>query len=251
MGALALAFTLGCDGKGASGTGTKTESKGAAKADGGGADAKAKDKPAPKKKGDAVAERPPPPENLMDPFKLTEEPPEKYKVKFETTKGDFVVEVTTAWSPKGSNRFYNLVKAGYYNDVAFFRAVKGFMVQFGMHGHPAVNRAWKSAKFKDDPVKESNKKGYITFAKCSQPDCRTTQVFINYKNNSNLDKMGFSPFGKVVEGMDIVEGLYTGYGDAPPGGRGPNQGLIAREGNDYLKREFPELDYVKTASIVE
>jgi peptidyl-prolyl cis-trans isomerase A (cyclophilin A) len=187
---------------------------------------------------------------LLDPSKATETAPATYKVKFETTKGDFVVEVQRDWSPQGADRFYNLVKLGFYDDIAFFRAIDGFMVQFGIHGNPEVTRAWKDQKIPDDPVKQSNKRGYVTFATAG-PGTRTTQVFINFGNNANLDQMGFSPFGQVVEGLDVVDQIHTGYGEGAPRGMGPNQGSIERSGNDYLRGSFPKLDYVKTARLVE
>jgi peptidyl-prolyl cis-trans isomerase A (cyclophilin A) len=187
---------------------------------------------------------------LLDPSKATETAPDTYKVKFTTTKGDFVVEVHRDWAPQGADRFYNLVKAGFYDDIAFFRAIKGFMVQFGIHGNPEVSKAWKNAKIPDDEVKESNKRGYMTFATAG-PNTRTTQVFINFGNNAQLDGMGFAPFGEVVEGMDVVDNLHTGYGEGAPRGMGPNQGQMERRGNEYLKSSYPKLDYVKTATIVE
>jgi peptidyl-prolyl cis-trans isomerase A (cyclophilin A) len=187
---------------------------------------------------------------LMDPSKLTEQAPAKYKVKFSTSKGDFVVEVNRASAPLGADRFYNLVKSGFFDNVRFFRAIKGFMVQFGIHGDPAVAAAWRGAHLSDDPVKESNKKGTITFATAG-PDTRTTQLFINFNDNSNLDQMGFAPFGKVVSGMNVVDSIYTGYGEGAPRGRGPDQGRLQSEGNAYLEREFPLLDHVKTAKIVK
>lgn len=187
---------------------------------------------------------------LLDPSKATEQAPDQYKVKFETTAGDFVVEVHRDWAPKGADRFYNLVKHGYYDDAAFFRAIEGFMVQFGIHGQPEVNKVWREAKIEDDPVKESNKPGYITFA-TSGKDSRTTQVFINFGDNKNLDGMGFAPFGKVVDGMDAVNEIHTGYGEGAPRGRGPAQPLLQSQGNEYLKKQFPELDYIKNAEIVE
>jgi peptidyl-prolyl cis-trans isomerase A (cyclophilin A) len=204
-------------------------------------------------KSDTKAEPEPPVGNpaLLDPTLAKDKAPDKYKAKFETTEGEFVIEVHRAWAPEGADRFYNLVKSGYYDDVAFFRAVEGFMVQFGIHGNPRVNGVWRNARFKDDPVKESNKKGYVTFAKSNAPNSRTTQVFINFGDNATLDKMGFAPFGKVVEGMDVVNKLHTGYGDGPPSGRGPNQQALQSQGNAYLKERFPELDYVKKASVVE
>jgi peptidyl-prolyl cis-trans isomerase A (cyclophilin A) len=205
-----------------------------------------------KEKKAAKAEPEPEPGNpaLLDPALAKEEAPKKYKVKFDTTIGEFVVEVTRKWAPLGADRFYNLVKIGFYDDVAFFRVIDGFMVQFGIHGDPRVNRAWATAGIKDDPVKQSNKPGYVTFATAG-PDSRTTQVFVNYGNNKPLDKMGFSPFGKVVEGMDVVKKIHSGYGEGAPKGRGPNQGKTKTKGNKYLKKDFPKLDYVKTATIVE
>ena len=188
---------------------------------------------------------------LLDPSKAVETAPDTYKVKFETTKGDFVIQVKRGEAPVGADRFFNLVKIGFFNDVAFFRVIDGFMVQFGLHGEPAVNKKWRAAQIDDDPVKGSNTRGMVTFAKQSSPNTRTTQVFINFKNNANLDGMGFAPFGEVVEGMDIVDSLYKGYGEGAPRGRGPAQGRIQSEGNRYLKKDFPELDYVKSASIVE
>lgn len=188
-------------------------------------------------------------EALMDPSKANETAPATYKAKFETTKGSFVIEVTRDWAPNGADRFYNMVKAGFYNDIAFFRAIEGFMVQFGIHGDPKIARAWRDAKIKDDPVKQSNTPGMVTFATAG-PNTRTTQIFINYGNNNRLDGMGFSPFGKVVEGMDVVNGLYQGYGEGAPRGRGPDQGRVQAEGNAYLKKDFPQMDYIKSATIL-
>ncbi|MFQ5701338.1 MAG: peptidylprolyl isomerase [Acidobacteriota bacterium] len=187
---------------------------------------------------------------LVNPSIANEQAPDKFRAKFTTTKGDFVIEVTRDWSPAGADRFYNLVKIGYFKDVAFFRVVENFMAQFGIHGDPRVNAAWRSANITDDPVKQSNLRGFVTFAMSSSPNSRSVQFFINYKDNSFLDGQRFAPFGKVVEGMDVVDSLYKGYGDAPPRGRGPNQALIQSQGNPYLKKDFPELDYIKSASLV-
>lgn len=187
-------------------------------------------------------------EALMDPAKANEQAPDTFVVKFATSAGDFQIEVTREWSPQGADRFYNLVKNGFYNDVRFFRVVPNFVVQFGLNGDPAVSKIWSQARIDDDPVKSSNTKGAITFAMAG-PNTRTTQVFINLRDNKRLDGMGFSPFGKVTEGMEVVEKLYGGYGDGPPSGRGPNQGKITAQGNAYLKESFPELDYIKTATI--
>lgn len=187
---------------------------------------------------------------LLQPGKLTEKAPAKYKAVFTTSKGEFVVEVTRDWSPAGADRFYNLVKHGFFNDVRFFRAIKGFMVQFGISGDPALSAVWREANIPDDPVKQSNKRGFVTFAKTGMPNSRSTQIFINYSDgNARLDEMGFSPFGKVVKGMEVVDMLYTEYGEGAPGGLGPNQGRIQMEGNKYLDAEFPKLDYVKFARI--
>jgi peptidyl-prolyl cis-trans isomerase A (cyclophilin A) len=185
-----------------------------------------------------------------DPAQATATAPPVYKVKMATTKGDFVIEVHRDWAPLGADRFYNLVKLGYFNDIAFFRVVKGFMVQFGIHGDPAMNTKWKSARIQDDPTgKQSNTKGMVTFAMAG-PNTRTTQIFINYGDNARLDSMGFPPFGKVVDGWKVVDAIEGMYGEGAPGGRGPAQGRIQGEGNAYLKADFPKLDYLKSASIV-
>jgi len=188
--------------------------------------------------------------NLMDPAQLNEKAPDKFQVKFDTTKGEFVVEVTRDWAPNGADRFFNLVKNGFYDDCRFFRVLKDFMAQFGLNGDPKISIAWYKARIKDDPVVKSNKRGYITYAMAG-PDTRTTQLFINYGNNSPLDKDGFSPFGKVIKGMDVVDSLYNGYGEGAPSGNGPEQVRIIREGNNYLNASFPKLDYIKSAIIVE
>lgn len=185
---------------------------------------------------------------LLNPASLVAQAPDTYNVKFETTQGDFVVTVTREWAPNGSDRFYNLVQNGYFEDIAFFRAISDFMVQFGIHGDPKLNTVWRTAKITDDPVKQSNNRGKITFA-TSGPNSRTSQVFINYKDNGMLDKMGFAPFGEVTQGMDIVDKLYKGYGEGAPKGKGPSQGRLQSEGNVYLKAEFPKLDYIKKASV--
>ena len=185
---------------------------------------------------------------LKNPAGLKDKAPETFKVDFDTSKGKFVVEVTRAWAPNGADRLYNLVKNGFFNDTRFFRVISGFMVQFGIHGDPAISAAWRMARIPDDPVKESNKRGYITFATAG-PNTRTTQVFINFRDNAGLDGQGFSPFGRVTSGMDVVDKLYSGYGEGAPSGRGPDQGRVQAEGNAYLTKSFPEMDYVKTATI--
>jgi peptidyl-prolyl cis-trans isomerase A (cyclophilin A) len=187
---------------------------------------------------------------IFHPERAVEKAPDVYKVKFATTKGDFVVEVHRDWAPTGADRFYNLVKLGYYDGNKFFRAVEGFMVQFGISGEPSVNGAWHQAAITDDPSKKSNKRGFITFA-TSGPHSRTTQVFINYNDaNARLDKMGFAPFGQVVSGMNVVDSLYKGYGEGAPQGRGPDQGRIQSEGNKYLEKNFPQLDAIKEAKVL-
>ncbi|HEU4406059.1 MAG TPA: peptidylprolyl isomerase [Polyangiaceae bacterium] len=189
----------------------------------------------------------------LDPAAATERAPDTFKAKFTTTKGDFVVQVKREWSPNGADRFYNLVKMGFYNDTRFFRTIEGFMVQFGIHGDPTVTAKWKNARIPDDVQanKQSNKRGYVTFAKTGLPNSRTTQIFINYSDsNARLDASGFTPFGQVVEGMNVVDSLYKGYGEGAPQGQGPDQGRLQSEGNAYLDKEFPKLDGVKRAEIV-
>jgi peptidyl-prolyl cis-trans isomerase A (cyclophilin A) len=188
---------------------------------------------------------------LMTPAQLNETAPAKYRARFDTSKGAFVVEVTREWAPTGADRFYNLVKNGFYDDVRFFRVVEGFMVQFGINGTPSIQTNWREATIKDDPVKQSNKRGFITFAKTGAPNSRSTQVFINFGDNGNLDGMGFAPFGRVVEGMGVVDKLFKEYGEGPPSGKGPSQARIQSEGNAYLMKEFAKMDYVKTASILK
>ena len=185
-----------------------------------------------------------------DPSKLTEKAPETFKAQFDTTKGKITIEVTRSLSPNGADRFFNMVRSGYFKDIAFFRVVPGFMCQFGIHGDPSVSAKWREASITDDPVKGSNARGTITFA-MGGPNTRTTQLFINFADNTRLDGMGFPPFGKVVEGMDVVDKINGEYGDMPQqGGSGPNPGRIAAEGNTYLKKNFPNLDYIKSAAIV-
>jgi peptidyl-prolyl cis-trans isomerase A (cyclophilin A) len=188
------------------------------------------------------------PAKLANPAALTEQAPATYKAKFETSKGAFVIQVTRAWAPGGADRFYNLVKNGFFDDGRFFRNIAGFMVQFGLNADPALNAKWRVARIPDDKVTQHNTRGMITFA-TSGPNARTTQVFINFGDNSNLDGMGFAPFGRVVSGMDVVDKLYAGYGEGAPSGAGPDQNRIQREGNAYLTKDFPKLDFVKKATI--
>src|SRR3989441_8043358 len=180
---------------------------------------------------------------LKNPSALKERAPAIYKVNFDTSAGVFEVEVHADWAPNGADRFYNLVKNGYYDGCRFFRVVPGFMVQFGINGDPATQRNWVDATIPDEPVKQDNGRGLITFAKSAAPNSRTTQVFINFKDNSFLNRQGFSPFGRVIGGMEVVDKIYSGYGEQP------EQGRIQAEGNTYLTKTFPKLDYIKKATI--
>src|SRR6202044_130088 len=180
---------------------------------------------------------------LLHPATLTAKAPDVYEVTFKTTKGDFVVEVTRAWAPFGADRFYNLVKHGFFTDAAFFRNVPGFIVQFGLSANPEVNKVWQNANIKDDKVTQSNAPGTLTVATAG-PNTRTTQLFINFGNNTFLDSQGFAPFGKVISGMDIVQKFYSGYGERP------DQGAITSQGKAYLDKNFPNIDSIKSAAIV-
>ncbi len=153
------------------------------------------------------------------------------------------------WAPNGADRFYNLVKLGFFDDTRFFRAISGFMVQFGIPGDPQVAAKWREAQIPDDPAKQSNLTGFVAFAQTGQPNSRTTQVFVDYRDNSPLDRSNFAPFGKVVEGMDSLRSVYKGYGEGAPGGSGPSQDRIQSEGNAYLDAEFPKLDRILSAHI--
>jgi peptidyl-prolyl cis-trans isomerase A (cyclophilin A) len=187
---------------------------------------------------------------LDKPETLTEKASDTYRAKFATSRGDFVIEVQRDWAPLGADRFFNLVKNGFYNETRFFRVVRGFMAQIGISGKPELNTVWRDSRIQDDPVKKSNVRGFVSFATAG-PATRTTQFFINYTDaNSRLDTMGFAPFGQVVSGMEVVDSLFGDYGEGPPQGRGPNQGRIQAEGNAYLLRDFPQLDYVKEATIL-
>lgn len=174
--------------------------------------------------------------------------PDTFRARFETTKGVFVIAVQRAWAPRGADRFYNLVRSGYYDGVRFFRVLPGFMAQFGIHGDSAVSAVWHNQYIPDDPVRRTNVRSMISFATAG-PGTRTTQVFINFGNNDRLDAMGFAPFGEVVEGMEVVDQLYDDYGEGAPRGRGPSQERMQAEGNRYLERQFPRLDAVKIARI--
>jgi peptidyl-prolyl cis-trans isomerase A (cyclophilin A) len=184
---------------------------------------------------------------LLRPALLKDKAPDNFQVKFETTRGEFTVTVTRAWAPLGADRFYSLVKHHFYDNASFFRVVPGFVVQFGLSAYPAVSAAWAKATLKDDPVTQSNKRGYLTFATAG-PNTRTTQVFINLKDNSSLDGQGFAPFGVAdAAGMKVVDMFYDQYGDATPR---EYQDLITKEGKAYLDKNWPKLDSIKTATLV-
>jgi peptidyl-prolyl cis-trans isomerase A (cyclophilin A) len=176
--------------------------------------------------------------------------PDTFEVHFETTQGDFVMEVVREWAPIGADRFYNLARHGYYDGVRFFRVLPGFVVQFGISGDPTISAAWREMRMADDPVVQSNERGYVSYAMAG-PDTRTVQVFINLRDNSRLDAQGFAPFARIVSGMEVVEALHAGYGEGAPRGEGPEQERIQAEGEAYLEAEFPELDRVVRARVVE
>ena len=178
-----------------------------------------------------------------------ERAPDTYKARFDTSKGDVIVAVTRSWAPLGADRFYTLVKSGFYDGAHFFRVIPGFVVQFGIAADPAVNAKWRSANLPDDPVIQSNRAGTITYAAENSPNTRSTQVFINLADNARLDATRFAPFGVVTQGMDVVEQFYSGYGEGRPMGNGPDQARAAAEGKAYFGREFPKLDYIRKATI--
>jgi peptidyl-prolyl cis-trans isomerase A (cyclophilin A) len=182
---------------------------------------------------------------LRNPASLNEKAPATFKAKFDTSAGVFVIEVTREWAPNGADRFYNLVKNGFFDNCRFFRVISGFMVQFGINGDPAIQKYWTDANIKDEPVKQGNTRGFVTYAKSSQPNSRSTQVFINYKDNSFLNRDGFAPFGKVISGMDVVDKLHSGYGE----GAQQQSERIESQGNAFLTKNFPKLDYIKKATI--
>jgi peptidyl-prolyl cis-trans isomerase A (cyclophilin A) len=187
-----------------------------------------------------------PPEPAAPP--KVEHAPDMFRVKFETSKGNFVVQVNKDWAPLGAERFFQLAQSGFYDGARFFRVMRGFMVQFGINGDPKVTALWETSRIADDPVKQSNQKGRITFATAG-PRTRTTEVFINFADNARLDKTGFAPFGEVLNGMEVVERLYSGYGDVFPRGNGPRPDWIETRGNLYLEKDFPRLDYIRKASV--
>jgi len=187
---------------------------------------------------------------LLKPASLTEKAPTTFRVRFETTQGAFVVKVNRAWSPQGADRFYNLVKHGYYDGNSLFRVRPGFVVQWGIHPRPEVASAWSQASLPDDPRGQSNLQGRVTFA-TGGPNTRTTQLFINLVDNARLDAKGFTPFGEVeAAGLAVVQKFYAGYGEGAPMGKGPDQDRMEREGQAYLKAQFPKLDVIKRAAIL-
>jgi peptidyl-prolyl cis-trans isomerase A (cyclophilin A) len=193
----------------------------------------------------AAKKSPAPTRNLLDPSTLKAIAPAVYKVKMTTTQGDVLIQVTRAWAPLGADRFYNLVRGKFYDGAAFFRVIPGFMAQVGVNPDPRVTAAWSSQNIKDDPVKQANKRGFVTFAATSAPNTRGTQVFINYGDNAaSLDPQGFAPFGEVLEGMEVVEKFYSGYGG------NPDQGAIQQLGKPWIDKNMPKVDLIKTAVIV-
>ena len=176
--------------------------------------------------------------------------PAEFRVKLETTKGDIVLKITRDWGPKGADRFYSLVKNGFYDECRFYRVLPKYIAQFGIHGDPAISGKWHEATLDDDPVKQKNTRGRLTFAK-GGPNSRTTNLFLNLKDSTSLDSQGFAPIGEVVEGMEIADQLHSGYGDGAPKGRGPSQKRIYEEGNAFLKKDFKDLDFIKSAKIAE
>ena len=181
---------------------------------------------------------------------MTQTAPPIFKAKFQTIEGDFVVEAQRDWAPRGVDRFYNLVQHGFYDGTCFFRVISGFMAQFGIHGEPKVSTAWRQERIQDDPVKQSNKRGYVSFAMAG-PNTRTTQLFINYADNSRLDQMGFAPIGRVVEGLEVLDRLHADYGEGAPQGKGPDQGRLQAEGREYLTKNFAQLDCITKVTILK
>ncbi|HKY61122.1 MAG TPA: peptidylprolyl isomerase [Gemmatimonadota bacterium] len=175
--------------------------------------------------------------------------PGSFRVRFETSRGEFVVEARRSWAPYGVDRFHELVAGSFFEGCRFFRVLDGFVAQFGISGDPVTSAAWRQRTIPDDPVVESNRRGRVTFAMAG-PGTRTTQLFINLGDNAGLDGMGFAPIAQVVEGMERVDELYAGYGEGAPRGAGPDQGRIQREGEGYLAREFPRLDTIRRATVV-
>jgi peptidyl-prolyl cis-trans isomerase A (cyclophilin A) len=200
---------------------------------------------APKPAAPAAA-APKAPNRLLNPAALTAKAPEMFKVKFDTTKGPVVILLHRDWAPKGVDRFYNMTRNGFFTGARFFRVIPNFMAQFGINGDPAVNDAWEKARLTDDPPNgKSNVRGILTYGTTGQPNSRGTQLFINYKDNSYLDKQGFVPIGEVVEGMELVDMLYADYGAAPQN----EQGTLVSQGNKFMQSKYPKLDYIKTATV--
>jgi peptidyl-prolyl cis-trans isomerase A (cyclophilin A) len=174
--------------------------------------------------------------------------PDVFQVNLDTSKGPVLIDVHLDWAPRGADHFYALVRTGFYDGNRFFRVVRFFVVQFGINGDPQLNRLWANANLPDDPVKQSNVKGTLTYAHLG-PNSRSTQLFINLKDNKALDKQGFAPIGKVISGMDTVERFYSSYGEMAPRGQGPDPSQIEVQGNAYLENNFARLDYIKKAAI--
>ena len=186
---------------------------------------------------------------LLRPQDYTETAPAVFQVQLETSAGDLILEIHREWAPLGADRFYNLVNSGYYNETRIYRVIPGFMAQFGLNGDPYVNQAWKSQFIVDDPVVESNVRGRVAFA-MSGVHSRTTQVFISYDDNSELDEEGFTPIGEVIDGMDVAASFYADYGDGPPRGDGPYQAMAEARGNEYMDVDFPELTRIQRAHVM-
>jgi peptidyl-prolyl cis-trans isomerase A (cyclophilin A) len=197
-----------------------------------------------KTKSTAAKKSPTPTRNLLDPSTMKSIAPATYKVQFNTTQGIILILVTRAWAPLGADRFYNLVRGKFFDGAPFFRVIPGFMAQFGINPDPKVSAVWMNQNITDDPVKESNKRGFVTFAKTGMPNTRSTQVFINYGDNSRLDADGFAPFGEVVEGMEVADKFYSGYGG------NPDQNSLQQLGKSYIDKNMPKVDLIKTAVIV-
>ena len=187
---------------------------------------------------------------LLQPDPVLATAPDTFAVRFETTQGPFTVQFIRSWAPRGADRAYYLVRSGFYDSTRFFRVLPRFVAQFGAHGNPAINKVWEARTFPDDPVRQSNVRGTVSFATAG-PNTRTTQLFVNLAGNARLDRLGFAPVGRVTEGLSrVVDSLYSGYGEGPPRGKGPDQDRLAAQGNLYLQRDFPRLDFIRTARIV-
>ena len=188
------------------------------------------------------------PEKKIDVTK-TEKAPDVFNVNFDTSKGTVIVEIHREWAPNGADHFYTLVRAGFYDGARFFRVVRDFVSQFGINGDPRINQAWANAPIPDDPVRQSNTRGTLTYAASQVPNSRSTQLFFNLRSNAMLDNRGFAPIGRVTQGLDVVDSFYDSYGEMPPGGQGPDPTQIGTQGNQYLEAHFPRLDFVKKATI--